>query len=295
MLHSNDVAEIYDIYKFSTNGQIFIHPLKGLVNTFDFLLKPHRYSCYIIIYFEQDSGQVIVDNSILVSKKLSIICIKPNSIFSLQLNQKTSGYFISFTDTFFSLRYNENRLTHFQFLYQKTSSICHLNKNRKAKWNYLLQCMLDELQEDNLWTENILRSYMNIALHELEHLIEKPQHVEPLSNKEQKLIQFEKMVDEQFCFYKKPSHFAKELNISTNYLNRLCNQFRNSTTGEIIRNRILLEAERYLHYTSLSISEITYKLGFESTSYFVTFFKQKNKLTPEQFRKQQYKKLNNKK
>ena len=288
MLHSTDVAELYNINKFNTAGQLFIHPLNELVNTFDFLLEPHRYACFIILYFEQDSGQITVDNSIIISKKSSVICVKPNSIFSLLFNQQPLGYLISFTDTFFSLRYNENRLIHFQFLSQKSFSICQLNKSRKAKWNYFMQCMYDELKEVNLWTENILRSYLNIVLHELERVAETPHYIEPQSSKEQKLIQFEKMVDVQFNLYKKPSHYAKELNISTNYLNKLCHQFRNSTSSEIIRNRIILEAERYLHYTSLSVSEITYKLGFESTSYFVSYFKQKRKHTPEQYRKQQH-------
>jgi AraC-like DNA-binding protein len=99
------------------------------------------------------------------------------------------------------------------------------------------------------------------------------------------------MVDEEFSFPKGPSYYAKALHISTNYLNKLCQEYRNVTSGEIIRKRIRLEAERYLHYTSLSVSEIAYKLGFESSSYFVTFFKQKNNITPEQYRKKQFKKI----
>jgi AraC-like DNA-binding protein len=154
--------------------------------------------------------------------------------------------------------------------------------------------MQEEQTERGTWAENILRSYLNILLHELERNIEPTEPMVQRSNKENKLNLFEKMVDEEFSFSKGPRYYADALHISINYLNKICQEFRNTTCGEIIRKRIRLEAERYLHYTSLSVSEIAFKLGFESSSYFVTFFKQKNKITPEQYRKQQFQKKNRK-
>lgn len=290
MLQSNKVAELYDIEQFRGEGQISIHPLKYSWEQFEFLSEPHRYSCYIILYFEQQSGEIVIDNEILKGQKSSIICIKPNSILSLKLNNQPKGYFIAFTDTFFSLRYNQNQLIQFHFLNQNPATICKLKNTRKSKWDFIIQSMQEEQKEQNRWTANILRSYLNIFLHELERNIEPKENIMFQSNKEYKLILFEKMVDEEFSFPKGPSYYAKALHISTNYLNKLCQEYRNVTSGEIIRKRIRLEAERYLHYTSLSVSEIAYKLGFESSSYFVTFFKQKNNITPEQYRKQQFKK-----
>ena len=289
MLSSYDVAEIYDIKKFTTQGQICIHFLKDCIEKHDFLKEPHRYSCYIILYFEQKSGEILIDNERINSKKSCFHCIKPNSILSLKLNKKPSGLFIAFSDTFFSLRYNDNQLSYFQFLYRNPATSCFLPSNRKPKWDYLIQCLLEEQAEVNVWTENILRSYLNIVLHELERNLNPTKLTSFQSNKEQKLIQFERLLEEKYNFRKGPSYYANALHISTNYLNKLCREYRHTTSGEIIRNRLRLEAERYLHYSPLSVSEIAYKLGFESSSYFVTFFKQKNKLTPEQFRKQQFK------
>jgi AraC-like DNA-binding protein len=74
------------------------------------------------------------------------------------------------------------------------------------------------------------------------------------------------------------------LHISTNYLNRLCREYRGVTGGEIIRERVIIEAQRLLQYTTLSVAETAYKLGFESPSYFITFFKKNTGTTPEGFR-----------
>ncbi|MBK7637289.1 MAG: helix-turn-helix domain-containing protein [Saprospiraceae bacterium] len=66
--------------------------------------------------------------------------------------------------------------------------------------------------------------------------------------------------------------------------NRLCNRYRHKTAGDIIRDRVYLEAQRLLQHTQMSISEISEQLGFDSASYFTTFFKKKFTLTPEEFR-----------
>jgi AraC-like DNA-binding protein len=57
------------------------------------------------------------------------------------------------------------------------------------------------------------------------------------------------------------------------------------SAGELIRNRVLLEAKRMLTNPQLSISEISLKLNFSDNSYFTKFFKKLEDITPEEFRK----------
>ena len=58
------------------------------------------------------------------------------------------------------------------------------------------------------------------------------------------------------------------------------------TTNEIIIDTIILEAKRKLCYSSLSIKEIAYDLGYDNPFYFSRIFKNKEKHSPEEFRKQ---------
>jgi len=82
-----------------------------------------------------------------------------------------------------------------------------------------------------------------------------------------------------------PSFYADKLNVTANYLNKICKREVGKTAGDMIRKRIIIEAQRYLHYTNLTINEIAFDLGFENASYFITFFKKQTYFTPEQFRK----------
>ena len=82
-----------------------------------------------------------------------------------------------------------------------------------------------------------------------------------------------------------PSDFAQQLNIHVNHLNRSVKEVTGKTTGEVIAERFLLEAKRLLQHSPLSISEISYALGFSEPTRFNAFFKRHTNLAPTAFRK----------
>ncbi len=67
-------------------------------------------------------------------------------------------------------------------------------------------------------------------------------------------------------------------------LNEISKRLSGITAGEHIRNRVILEAQRYLYNTDLTAKEIAYKLGFEDLHYFSRFFKKYTQQTPSKFR-----------
>ena len=73
--------------------------------------------------------------------------------------------------------------------------------------------------------------------------------------------------------------------ITPNHLNSLCKEFLGHSAGEIIRDRVILEAKRLLVIKDYSVSEIAYDLNFNDNSYFTKFFKKAVGITPEEFRK----------
>ncbi|MDR3400999.1 MAG: helix-turn-helix domain-containing protein, partial [Chthoniobacter sp.] len=55
--------------------------------------------------------------------------------------------------------------------------------------------------------------------------------------------------------------------------------------GEVVRDRLLLEAMRSLTYTSAGIGQIAEHLGFADPAYFSRFFKQRVGMTASAFRR----------
>ncbi len=69
----------------------------------------------------------------------------------------------------------------------------------------------------------------------------------------------------------------------------LCHIFKNETGLSIIdfvNNKRISEAEKLLRYSDLSITEICYKVGFNSINHFLKLFKNNYNLTPKKFKAQ---------
>lgn len=68
--------------------------------------------------------------------------------------------------------------------------------------------------------------------------------------------------------------YAQALNKSPKTLSNLFALLGVGSPSKLIKNRIILEAKRYLQYTGKSAKEIAYSLGFTSPAHFSRFFKQ---------------------
>ena len=96
---------------------------------------------------------------------------------------------------------------------------------------------------------------------------------------------FEKLIEQNFTTKRLPKEYVEILFVTPNHLNALCNQLIGKSAGDIIRNRVLLEAKRLLVNSNQNISEIAWQLKFEDNSYFSKFFKKNEGITPDEFRK----------
>lgn len=99
------------------------------------------------------------------------------------------------------------------------------------------------------------------------------------------LTGFKRLIELNYKSLRLPKDYAAMLYITPNHLNSLCNDLLGTAAGELIRNRVMLEAKRLLVNLDIPVSEVAGKLNFSDNSYFSKFFKKQAGLTPEEFRK----------
>ncbi len=81
-----------------------------------------------------------------------------------------------------------------------------------------------------------------------------------------------------------PTYDPRMLKITSGRLNKCVKNITGKRVNELIQDMILLESKVLLKQTSLSISEITYKLGQKHVSNFVRLFKLKTGMSPGEYR-----------
>ena len=104
------------------------------------------------------------------------------------------------------------------------------------------------------------------------------------------LRNFQKLIDQHFKEKKLTKDYASMLYVTPNHLNALSKDVTGRPAGELIRDRILLEAKRLLVNAEMNVSQIADELDFDDNSYFSKFFKKYVGVTPDVFRKQFIKK-----
>jgi len=73
---------------------------------------------------------------------------------------------------------------------------------------------------------------------------------------------------------------ADELGITPTQLNRACQQVLGHNALGVLHARLLLEAQRELAYTTMSVKQIAFGLGFSDAAYFTRFFQRHTGRTP---------------
>ncbi|MGH2341538.1 AraC family transcriptional regulator [Segnochrobactraceae bacterium EtOH-i3] len=95
---------------------------------------------------------------------------------------------------------------------------------------------------------------------------------------------FQMLVDRDFARQRTVGDYAAELSVTLTHLSRSVKALTGRTAGEVVHDRLVLEARRLLAFSSQPIAAIAYQLNFSSPTYFTRFFVNRTRETPSEFR-----------
>ena len=95
---------------------------------------------------------------------------------------------------------------------------------------------------------------------------------------------FRDLVNKRFRDHWRIDRYAEELSVSPSQLSRTIRRVTGQSPAAIVNARLLLEAQRNLHYTEATAAQIGLDLGFQDPAYFSRFFKRLSGVTPRRYR-----------
>jgi AraC-like DNA-binding protein/mannose-6-phosphate isomerase-like protein (cupin superfamily) len=251
---------------------------------------PHRHDFYTIYWIKK--GQLIntIDTVTHAVKKNTLFFLAPGQVHKMEFSEKIEGYMIAFQDAFMCLKDQAATLMGINsslFFNNQFSSVITLNAEQEKDFEMVVHMMMKEVNEQAADYETafhgLLRYFLVLAsrIKGSSMLAAPEQHA---SHNSSLFLQFKNLIEEKYTTLKNVSDYASILHIKPVLLNEISKQLSGITAGEHIRNRVILEAQRYLYNTDLSAKEIAYKLGFDDPHYFSRFFKKYTNQTPSEFK-----------
>ena len=99
------------------------------------------------------------------------------------------------------------------------------------------------------------------------------------------IAKFRAAIERNFLQHVGVEVYCHGLGVSESQLRRACLRVTDRPPLALIHLRVLVEAERQLRYTAMSVRQVAYLLGFEDPAYFTRFFRRRAGLSPREFRR----------
>lgn len=243
---------------------------------------------YSIWIFHKAEGNLVIDDESFNLKTNTLYFINYHQVYQFIDTENCNGYVILFTKSFYNIIYTGNKIIKSENALSKIKPATILSSELKKDVQKLFEHIKKEYENTKLlYTEIIcllLKTMILNVLRESGEII----NLHNQSDRKKTIVSdFSNLVDQHYKEYKTTSFYAKKLSLTANYLNSIIKDQLEIPAGKFIQNRTILEAERLLLHTTLSVTEIAYELGFSDKSHFGKYFKASKKVSPQRYRTSQ--------
>lgn len=218
----------------------------------------------------------------------------PHIPYSLELRTpQLQAYACLFTEEFVRVADRSESLLQSPLFRLGSTPLFKLAAPQAAYVRSIFHKMLSEQQGDYPFKDDLMRTYVQLLIHEALHLQPAAMLGQPQNAATRLTARFLDLLERLFPIelpaqqlaLKTPQDFADRLAVQVNHLNKAVKQVTGKPTSAHIAGRILDEAKALLQHTDWSVASIATCLGFEYPTYFQNFFKKHTGITPLSLRR----------
>jgi AraC-like DNA-binding protein len=283
----------YNYFKIKPSNGLLIDVVNlHYVKPFIALHASHTLNYYDISFIYEGSGFVTINEQTKLVNPNDVVFTMPNEIRNWDNKNIKRGESLIFDGKFIESLFNDPDFLFRQafFALKRYSIKLSLSADTMSKVKDILYYIRDEINVSDGGDVYRLRAY----LYELFVLLNReyvntnnvlaimPEENKPVKNRY--VNDFIQMVNMEYSDKHSINYYAAKLDITPNYLNEVVKKAIGINAKQYVQNRLTLEAKRMLSQTSMPVAAIADTLSFQSSSYFVRFFRVQTNYTPLQFR-----------
>ena len=246
---------------------------------------PYRLSVYKFIFLTEGQSKHTKGLNNYELRKGTFFIVPPYEITTDEFTSEDStGFYCYFSMDLLSFHFKvKDLLADFPFLNFNSNPVITLKGDSIEVIQNLIVRLETEYKKDKDCRPEVLRAYLLALFVEITPFI----NASSLSSDNEDYVitdLFKKALTQNITVNQKTEEYARMLKIQPKTLNRSLRNTTGKKASELILEMILLESKVLLKQTSLSISEISYKLGQNHISNFVRLFKAGTGMSPGEYR-----------
>lgn len=240
-----------------------------------------RYSFFQLLWLTEVGGNTLyfLDFNEYSLENNQAVLIYPGQIDFMPDIYSKKGYLFAFEESFFHRiveDFNSDYLNGYT-----PNTLLSIDDNTTNILNQVIELILPEYNAN--YRIPLLKSYLQAFLFHVSSCYpDKDEAVKSIDDKI--IIEFFKLVDQNFTKEKEVSFYAGKLGVTSKKLTRLCIKKMGKTVKQYIMGRLILEIKKEIFKNEKSFKEIAFDLNFSEAAYFTRFFKKNTSMTPEEFR-----------
>lgn len=248
-------------------------------------IQPSREESHTLIYVIEGSYKTKIGFQEFTITPNQIVVLQAGAVFSTeQISKNVKGFTCHFHPNILVGKFgNRSLVSDFQFLNNGTYPIITINKQSKSAILNIFERLVTEFKSNLKPNPDIIHSYLYTLLTELK-ILYGLNNLQSQNASFQITSQFRMLANEKVKENLKVADFAKMMNISPNHLNKSVKKSSSKSASKILDEIKLIEVKYLLYQSTLSVSEISYEMGYLDPSYFTRFFKKRENITPTEFR-----------
>lgn len=255
----------------------------------DWRIAPHRHAAlYQALLITTGEAVVVAEQQRLQLRERSLVWVPPLCVHGYEFAPGTSGIVISIPSSVLS--------SGFAFAPSSMRSLdrfCVLaGPSEPVEWTdleRLTHAILAEYRGTSPGRAAQLVALATILAIWTLRRLDRSQAQEPLNAASDTVPaavrRFLELVESNFADPRPLAQYARQVNVSTAHLNRLCREATGRSPLRIIQDRKIVEAQRLLVFTGLPVGQVADRIGFEDAAYFSRFFRSRTGLSPVAYRR----------
>ncbi|MFG1378237.1 helix-turn-helix domain-containing protein [Xanthobacter autotrophicus] len=278
----------YALYGEGSDGfpdELHVETIVARSSIHEWRIRSHRHGdLYQFFFIASGGGVASIDGATHVLRPGSAVVLPPLVVHSFDFEAGTDGYVASVPPAVL----DRASTTHGQWRSALARpAVIAAEPEAASRLSQMLALAHAEFADARAGRTEALTAFAGLVLVWFRRAIAavSPDGVPGGASVQRRLFErFRAQVEEDFRRHPSLADRARRLGVSAPHLSRVCRQMVGRSALGVVQERMVLEARRHLLYTSMTVSEIAFLLGFTDPAYFTRLFTRHVGQSPSAYR-----------